>query len=248
VVTSGVQPLVYAEGILKTCRFYVQTPLACASGVSGADLKLRLGAIVANQPVMALSPGRRMLLALAGTAALVLPLSAGLLGSAPISRIAGHIATILVTPEIAAPVISPVMPTFSISVTQPVHRHAVPPAPPALPAEPFILVKAPMIRIDTVLDSHLPAISSTAAPQTEDTLVCRKPQRLTSSRLPGPEVCLKADQWTALHAKGLDISPDGASTIRIDYEKQKMLAGSQCPQSMLIGASTGWVNGATACF
>lgn len=246
VVAGGVRPQVYAEGILKTCRFYVQTPLACASGVSGADLKLRVGAIVANRPVMVLSPVRRMLLALAGTATLMLPLSAGLLGSAPVSRIAGHIATLLAAREIAAPVIAPVMPAPVLPVTRPIRHHAPSPVSPPLPvqAEPLMLVKAPTIRINTVLDTHLPQLSSTS----DDALVCRKPQQLSSSRLAGPEVCLKASQWTALHANGMDIGPDGRSIIRTDYEKQKTLTASQCPQSMIIGASTGWVNGSTSCF
>ena len=246
VVANGVSPLVYAEGILKTCRFYVQTPLACASGVSGADLKLRVSAIVADQPVMALTPIRRIFLALACTATLMLPLGAVLLSTAPAGRIAGHIATMLAAPEIAVPMASPAMPAPVIPSTRPVRHRAPSPVSSAPPAqtEPFMLVTAPTIRIDTVLDIHLPAISATS----DDTLVCRKPQQLSNSRLAGPEVCLKTSQWTALHTNGMDIGPDGKSIIRTDYEKQKMLSGSRCPQSMIIGASTGWVNGSTSCF
>lgn len=252
VVAGGVQPLVYAEGILKTCRFYVQTPLACASGVSGADLKLRVGAIMADQPVMALSPAKSMLLALAGAVTLMLPLSAGLWGGAPVGKIASHIAGALARPEIEAPT----NPTPAIPVARPLFHHAVRTRSKALlmPAGSSMtrpsMIGPPTIRIDTVLDTHLPAIPAPSAPasKTKDVLVCRKPEQLSSSRLTGPEVCLNASQWAALHVKGMDVSPDGRSMIRIDYEKRKTLLGSSCPAPMNVGASTGWTGGSTNCF
>src|SRR5689334_9571070 len=33
------EPLTYAESILNVCKLYVESPIACVSGVSGADLK-----------------------------------------------------------------------------------------------------------------------------------------------------------------------------------------------------------------
>ena len=42
VLAAGHDPEVYAGGILKVCKFCVQSPLACAPGVSGADLKRRV--------------------------------------------------------------------------------------------------------------------------------------------------------------------------------------------------------------
>ena len=42
VIRLGSEPQVYAEGILKTCEFYVESPLACVSGVTGSDLKKRI--------------------------------------------------------------------------------------------------------------------------------------------------------------------------------------------------------------
>jgi len=248
VVAGGVRPLIYAEGILKTCRFYVQSPLACASGVSGADLKLRVGAILANQPAITLHPAKAMLLALTGTAALMLPLSAGLLGTAPVSRIAAHIATVLVAREVEAPVAAPVAPVPDIAVLRPFHHHAALAKAPPVPGEPSMTVRAPAIRINTVLDTHLPEIPAPAVAAADDALVCRKPQPLADSRLPGPQVCLHASQWAQLHAGGQDVAPDGKSLVSMDYEKQKALAGSPCTQSMRISASTGWANGSTSCF
>jgi beta-lactamase regulating signal transducer with metallopeptidase domain len=42
VIRLGNQPHVYAESILKTCQFFVESPLTCMSGVTGADLKKRI--------------------------------------------------------------------------------------------------------------------------------------------------------------------------------------------------------------
>ena len=39
VLRLGNRPQVYAAGILNICKLYVESPLACVSGVTGADLK-----------------------------------------------------------------------------------------------------------------------------------------------------------------------------------------------------------------
>ena len=39
VIRLGSEPQVYAESILKTCEFYVESRLACVAGVTGSDLK-----------------------------------------------------------------------------------------------------------------------------------------------------------------------------------------------------------------
>ena len=43
VLRSGNEPRAYAEGILKVCQFYLASKLACVAGVSGAQLKMRIG-------------------------------------------------------------------------------------------------------------------------------------------------------------------------------------------------------------
>jgi uncharacterized protein (TIGR03435 family) len=78
VVRQGAEPNVYAEGILSVCKFYLQSPLACASGVTGADLKKRIEAIVANRIAPRLTAARKMLLAAAGMAAIGAPVLIGL--------------------------------------------------------------------------------------------------------------------------------------------------------------------------
>ena len=59
VLRLGVQPEIYAEGILKTCEFCVASPLACVSGVTGADLKQRMVRIMTQRPEDKLGFGKK---------------------------------------------------------------------------------------------------------------------------------------------------------------------------------------------
>ncbi|MBZ5620973.1 MAG: M56 family metallopeptidase [Acidobacteriia bacterium] len=45
-VLRGCEPQVYAESILKICELYLASPLPCVSGVTGANLKKRIEAII----------------------------------------------------------------------------------------------------------------------------------------------------------------------------------------------------------
>jgi len=71
------QPHVYAESILKVCKFCSESPLACVSGITGADLKNRLLHIMRNQAAHKLGLGGTCLLALVGLTTLVVPLMVG---------------------------------------------------------------------------------------------------------------------------------------------------------------------------
>jgi uncharacterized protein (TIGR03435 family) len=81
----GSEPRVYAQGILNICKLYMEAPLACVSGITGADLKKRIHQIVSARAVRQLSWRRKFLLAAAGLAALAWPLAVGIV-NAP----AGH--------------------------------------------------------------------------------------------------------------------------------------------------------------
>ena len=59
------EPRVYAEGILKTCRFCVEAPLACVSGISGGGLRKRIARIMTPGGAKRLSFGRKLMLATA---------------------------------------------------------------------------------------------------------------------------------------------------------------------------------------
>lgn len=74
----GNEPHVYAESILKTCEFCTGSPLACVSGVTGADLKERIVRIMANRGTRMLDRRRKLLLGIAATLAIAVPLAFGL--------------------------------------------------------------------------------------------------------------------------------------------------------------------------
>jgi uncharacterized protein (TIGR03435 family) len=73
------EPQTYAESILNVCKFYVASPVACVSGVSGADLRARVAAILANRIGLQLDVMRKAALVTAGLLAIAAPLVAGAL-------------------------------------------------------------------------------------------------------------------------------------------------------------------------
>ena len=80
-VLRQADPHVYAEGILNVCKFYLESPLVCASGVTGADLKKRIEKIMASHIALNLDWRRKLLLAVAGTAAVAVPIASGILNA-----------------------------------------------------------------------------------------------------------------------------------------------------------------------
>jgi bla regulator protein BlaR1 len=76
------EPRAYAEGILSVCRFYRESPLVCVSGVTGADLRQRIEAIMTNRIGRRLNRANKFVLASAGISALAVPLMVGM-GNAP---------------------------------------------------------------------------------------------------------------------------------------------------------------------
>jgi uncharacterized protein (TIGR03435 family) len=73
------EPQAYAEGILSVCKLYIESPLPCVSGVTGADLKKRIEVIMKNAATFRLSVPKKLILAAAGIAAVAVPLSVGIL-------------------------------------------------------------------------------------------------------------------------------------------------------------------------
>jgi bla regulator protein blaR1 len=82
VLKLGNEPRVYARGILNVCQLYLESPLPCAAGVSGANLRMRIEAILNERSVMNLSGGAKALLAAAGLFAIAAPIAIGLLHGA----------------------------------------------------------------------------------------------------------------------------------------------------------------------
>ncbi len=83
VLESGSERQVYAESILKVCEFCVGSPLACVSGVTGADLKKRMVHIMTEHVVRKLDFSRKLILSTAGVLSLALPLVVGLAHATP---------------------------------------------------------------------------------------------------------------------------------------------------------------------
>jgi bla regulator protein blaR1 len=78
VLRLGNEPGSYADAILKACRYSIESPLACVSGVSGSNLKQRMVRIM-NAATIPLSRSRKMLLATVALAAIAGPIGMGIL-------------------------------------------------------------------------------------------------------------------------------------------------------------------------
>jgi bla regulator protein blaR1 len=89
VVRGAGEPDVYARAILNICRLYHESPIACAAGVTGSNLKKRIEAIVRNERALSLSAIRKA--ALVGTTAFAIaaPVAVG-----AISALAGMAQTL----------------------------------------------------------------------------------------------------------------------------------------------------------
>ena len=70
------EPRTYAEGIVNVCKRYVESPLACVSGVGGSSVKDRIRDIMTNRAVAKLSAAKKVVLAAVGTVAVVAPMLA----------------------------------------------------------------------------------------------------------------------------------------------------------------------------
>jgi bla regulator protein BlaR1 len=79
VLSLGSDPQVYAEGILKVCEFYLESPLFCAAGVTGSNLKKRIEAIMIHRAARDLSFAKKLFLSTAGALAFLGPVVLGLL-------------------------------------------------------------------------------------------------------------------------------------------------------------------------
>jgi bla regulator protein blaR1 len=83
VLGASRDPEVYAEGILTVCKFCLSSPLVCVSGVvsgmTGANLKQRIQAIMLHRQARPLTYGGKLLLAIAGLTALAAPVFLGVM-------------------------------------------------------------------------------------------------------------------------------------------------------------------------
>jgi beta-lactamase regulating signal transducer with metallopeptidase domain len=92
VLRLGSEPRIYADAILNVCKLYVESPLRCVSGVTGANLKRRIEAIMISRTGQALNGAKKILLAGAGAAAVAVPVAVGIVIGA------GHVPAIFAQP------------------------------------------------------------------------------------------------------------------------------------------------------
>jgi bla regulator protein BlaR1 len=92
VLRLGSEPQAYAEGILKVCEFYLASPLACAAGVTGSNLKKRIGGIMTHRNAKKLEFGKKLLLSAAGMVVVAVPVIVGVV-NAPLIRAQSQTAT-----------------------------------------------------------------------------------------------------------------------------------------------------------
>ena len=114
VLRSGRDPHVYAEGILRICELYLESPVAFVAGVSGANLKNRIEAIMSGRIAPGLNFARKAVLSIAGIAAIAAPIAIGAAQAPPIRTQAtaqatvgqqqlAHAAQLVQAPQSAAP-------------------------------------------------------------------------------------------------------------------------------------------------
>jgi uncharacterized protein (TIGR03435 family) len=79
VLRAGREPQGYAESILRTCEFYLESPLPCVTGVTGADLKRRIETIMRNRPGVALGRASTLLLTVCAMSTIAAPIGLGIM-------------------------------------------------------------------------------------------------------------------------------------------------------------------------
>ena len=113
VLQLGSEPQVYAEGILNVCKLYVESPLACAAGVTGGELRKRVESIMTSRFTRELTLGRKILLTAAALAAIGVPVGIGVM-----TPQASHAQSQVAAPAVAAP-------AFEVASVKPTSPQAV---------------------------------------------------------------------------------------------------------------------------
>jgi bla regulator protein blaR1 len=88
VLGLGKDSQTYAESILKVCRFYVESKLACVAGISGSNLKRRVKTIMRNRVMDRLSTFKKFALGAAAAAVIAVPIAVGGLTNSPVAQAA----------------------------------------------------------------------------------------------------------------------------------------------------------------
>jgi beta-lactamase regulating signal transducer with metallopeptidase domain len=268
VLASGHDPQVYAGGILKVCKFCIQSPLACASGASGADLKQRVRWIMREDAAMDVHFFQLLLLATAVTVTLALPVMTGFRNT-PLAATVKKVMAVQAHAEQAVAAVAEQIgfaPVRHVAIRKRL-KGAVAMAGPVLPQIEATVpqVLAPQTPVSRPMSATAPAIApvlaavSTPASQPAtareavlalnpdgagdpDAVTCRLPQLLPGSRLAGPKVCQPNRVWAELRARRQDISPDGKTVVMLDGS-QRYMDVHGCSGVQAVASSTSTFSG-----
>jgi uncharacterized protein (TIGR03435 family) len=113
VLRRGSEAEAYAEGILKVCELYLQSPLKCVAGVTGANLKNRIEAIMANRPTLGLNLPKKVGLMLAAILAVAIPVILGITNAPELRAQAEsvpkfEVASVRPSPPLQLPLVAPI--------------------------------------------------------------------------------------------------------------------------------------------
>jgi len=274
VLAAGHDPEVYAGGILKVCKFCIQSPLACAPGASGADLKRRVREIMTVPAAVDLSAAKRMLLAGAATAVLITPILTGFsnmplavtrnmiavqaqaaqavtavaeeIGMAPVERVPIEQVKIRKLPPLKIK-LADTLPSLPAAEDAPASTgDPVEPAPaPATPVPPTM--PAVEVASPPAAKQALLALDPTGKGDPDD-VTCRVPQPLPGSRFAGPQICRTNRVWAALRANRQDIGPDGKTIVYLDDIQRQKAGYTNCRAAFMTGATNLMAPSSTYCF
>jgi hypothetical protein len=241
VLDAGKKPLDYAQTILKVCRFYFRSPLACASGVSGSDLDRRITAIMARRDIDEVDPNKILLLAGLGFLIILTPLVTGGLKPAATAPLVQNFAQLLAPTGGEA--------VQQVASVRPRLRHRIVPDPVQVQKRfvtaPAIDASMPVIVLPT---PRLAAEAAEISDATSEALVCRPPQHLPSSHLMGPQVCLPQRDWDRFQAQGLELMPDGRTLSASFNKASHSEIGCKNTASRVSGASNALATSLALCF
>ncbi|SEB95415.1 M56 family metallopeptidase [Terriglobus roseus] len=129
VLEMRIDPAAYAEGILKVCRLYLEAPLPCVAGVTGADLKQRIRSIATGNVGRQLRRVHAVGLGVLGIVAISAPVAFGVLHAAVLKSAMKH-------PSAAAVLHAALSPEMTVTPTPKLRLPQAPPPPPVPPPPP----------------------------------------------------------------------------------------------------------------
>jgi beta-lactamase regulating signal transducer with metallopeptidase domain len=123
VLSTGSKPRVYAEAVISVCKLYVESPLGCVSGITGANLKRRIEVIMTQRIASDLHFTKKLGLAIVGLAVLTTPIFIGMMHSPAVraQSPAGAIAQ-----PVTAPAAASDAPPVATAPPQKPHPRAIP--------------------------------------------------------------------------------------------------------------------------